>query len=91
MRDDLRDFVKFMRLTAVKMLDVQVKKLQVMRTRLDEAGDHDRAQGVQDSIDSILDTMAVGMSITDKDIDQKMDEVNEIYQEVMATKNKKFN
>lgn len=85
MRDEVKKFVKYMRGITLQMLNVQVKKLQVLRDRMEETGDTDRAQGIQDAIDSIRDTVAMGNSITEEDIEEKLKDVEEVHEQIKVS------
>jgi len=83
MTKDLKNFVKFMRAVMVQMLVVQRKKLETLKTKTTNT---DKAEGIQEAIDSIQNSINTGNAITDIEIEKKIEEIDDIYEQIKVSK-----
>jgi hypothetical protein len=79
----LKEFVRGMIETQLGMLNMQIAALRGLRDRTENS---DKKEGIQDCIDILEEAVITGKSITDEEIYKKVEALDEVLTQIMASK-----
>jgi len=76
MRNDIKEFVEYMKTIIVGMLNIQVSLLKGLKKNTES---EEKAKGIQEAIDVLERNINIASNITDEEIEEKQKELEKIF------------